>query len=145
MIYDAPRRSVHLVIDRLGMRFLHWTLAEGRFSWSSSSSAFLALPGFRPSVSARHVEQYLALGTLLLDATWLDGVELVTPGTVLSWDLRAKTLSRHRYWWWDHLRPAASKVDEHEAAEELARTLPPCRGAALSAGRAGRRLAERRP
>jgi len=121
VIYDAPRRSVHLVIDRLGMRFLHWTLAEGRFSWSSSSSAFLALPGFRPSISARHVEQYLALGTLLLDATWLDGVELVTPGTVLSWDLHAKTLSRYRYWWWDHLRPAASKVDENAAAEELAR------------------------
>ena len=121
VIYDVACQSVHLVADRLGMRFLHWTLAGGRFAWSSASSAFLALPGFRPSVSARQVEQYLALGHLQLDATWLDGVELVTPGTVLSWDLRAKTLSRDRYWWWDHLKPAANRVDMREAAEELAR------------------------
>jgi len=121
VIYDAPRRSVHLVIDRLGMRFLHWTLAGGRFAWSSSSSAFLALPGFTPSVSARRVEQFLALGHLQLDATWLDGVELVSPGTVISWDMRTKTLGRHRYWWWDHLKPAASAPDMRVAAEELAR------------------------
>lgn len=121
VIYDEPRRLVHLVADRLGMRFLHWTIAEGRLAWATSSSAFLALPGFSPAVPARRVAQFLGVGNLLLDGTWLHGVELVSPGSVLTWDCRALTLSRQRYWWWDRIKRVEGRVDGRAAAAELAR------------------------
>lgn len=120
VVYDRSRRAVHLVADRLGLRFLHWTVAGGRLAWASQSSAFLALPGFSPSVSQRTVDQFLNIGNLLCDATWLEGVESVPPGTVLSWDLRERRLTRTRYWWWDHIKPLG-RPDLREVADELGR------------------------
>jgi len=120
VVYDRARRAVHLISDRLGMRFLHWTVAGGRLAWASQSSAFLALPGFAPSVAQRTMDQFLSIGNLLGDATWLEGVECVSPGTVLSWDLRERRLSRTRYWWWDHIKPLG-RPDPREVADELGR------------------------
>ena len=86
--YDCRRGLVHLFCDRLGLRLLHWTVAGGRLAWASQSSALLALPGFRAEVSPRRVAQFLGLGNLLCDATWLEGVESVSRGRCSPGGLR---------------------------------------------------------
>ena len=122
-IYDAARGLVHLVSDRLGMRYLQWTVVRGRFAWSSSGSAFLALPGFAPRVPPERVEQFLGAGSLFGDASWLEGVELVPPGTLLTWDIEARRLQRRQYWWWDRIERLSPAPSLHEAADELGRRL----------------------
>ena len=118
-MYDEACGVVHVIVDRLGMRFIHWTVVDGCFAWATSSSAFLALPGFAVRVPARRVAQFLGVGNLVLNGTWMEGVELVPPGMVLSWDCRTGSLSRQRYWWWDHIKRVDGKVDRRAAAEEL--------------------------
>jgi len=120
VVYDEACRTVHVIVDRLGMRFIHWTIVDGCFAWATSSSAFLALPGFTARVPARRVAQFVGVGNLTLDGTWMQGVELVPTGTVLSWDCHTGSLSRRRYWWWDHIKRVDGKVDRRAAAEELA-------------------------
>jgi len=120
VVYDEARGVVHVIVDRLGMRFIHWAVVDGCFAWATSSSAFLELPGFAARVPARRVAQFLGVGNLMLDSTWMDGVELVPPGTVLSWDCQTGSLSGQRYWWWDHFKRVNGRVDRWAAAEELA-------------------------
>ena len=120
VLYDEVRGTVHVIVDRLGMRYIHWTVVDGCFAWATSSNAFLALPGFAARVPSRRVAQFLGIGTLVLDGTWMEGVELVSPGTVLSWDCQRGSLSRYRYWWWDRIKRVDAKIDRRAAAEELA-------------------------
>ena len=120
VVYDEACGAVHVIVDRLGMRFIHWTGVDGCFAWATSSTAFLALPGFTPRVPARRVAQFVGVGNLTLDGTWMEGVELVPAGTVLSWDCHTGSLSRRRYWWWDHIKRVDGRVDRRAAAEELA-------------------------
>lgn len=121
VVYDAGRGRVHLIADRFGARFLFWTIAEGRLVWATHVGAMVEAPGFSPRIDERAVTQFLELGQLLGERSWLADVETLPMGSVVTFDLATRAATRHRYWWWDRLRPAAGRVNEPEAAEELGR------------------------
>ena len=98
-IYDSKRQVVHLVTDRFGLRHLYWVVHEGGFFWTSEVKAVVALPGFRVKIDRRAVDQFFGPGYLLEDRTWFEGVQLLSSGTVLTWDIRARSLQKRRYWW----------------------------------------------
>jgi len=56
------------------------------------------------------------------DETWLRGVELVPAATVITWDIASASIARkHRYWWWNEIKPLTGKIDEDLLTEELGR------------------------
>lgn len=119
--HDADAGTVSLIADRLGHRFLFWAVVDGMLVWSTMLGSLIAVPGFEPRIDSRAVREFAHFGHLLKDRTWFVGVEAVSPGTVLTFDLRTGRVSRRRYWWWDELRRLDSPPDEAEAARELAR------------------------
>ncbi len=120
VIYDSRRHVVHLVTDRFGLRHLYWTVHEGGLFWTSEVKAVLALPGFRVKIDRRAVDQFFGPGYLLEDRTWFEGVQLLSSGTVLTWDIKEGSLQTRRYWWWDEIRKRKD-LTLRDAAEEMGR------------------------
>ncbi|MBC7228960.1 MAG: hypothetical protein H5T74_01015 [Actinobacteria bacterium] len=123
VVYDSELKRIHLITDRYGLRFLFWTMHEGRLAWASEAKAMLALPGFVPKIDLVAVREFMELGYLLGDRTWFEGVSLVPPGSVLTYDIGTRSLEISRYWWWDEIKPVSGRVDEREMAEEMGRLL----------------------
>lgn len=121
VIYDSINQTVHLITDRYGLRHLYWTVFNGNIAWSSEVKAILELPGFTPIIDKRAIGEFIRIGYLLEDRTWFEGVELISPGTILTWDIRKKILNRQRYWWWNEIKPYEDSINEEEIAEELGR------------------------
>lgn len=121
VIYDQARGKVLLISDRYGLRHLFWTSANGEFAWSSEVKAMLAVPNFKPKIDPVSLDNFLRVGNLLGDRTWFDGVELLSAGTVLIWNLNERSLDKYRYWSPDEIKQLSGRTDEVELAEELGR------------------------
>ncbi len=119
VIYDTRKKSVHLVSDVFGFRYLYWTLHKGCLAWASETKAMLALPGFEPKIDRQSVADFMNEEQMLGDRTWFENVEVLPAGTVLTWDLGKRSCSKRRYWSWSDLDPLRGHVDEDEIAEEL--------------------------
>jgi len=119
VVYDSRRRRLHLVCDRHGLRPLYWTRTRHGVAWATESKAFLALPQCDLRVDPVSVQQFLAVGYLLGNRAWFEGVELVPPGTVLTWDIAQHVLAKRRYWWWDRIEPTTVGRAEDELADEV--------------------------
>lgn len=121
VIYDSNQKKIHLITDALGLRQLYWIVRDGCLVWGSEVKAMLALPNFHPKIDSRALDEFLSVGHLLGDRTWFEGVELLPSGTVLTWDIKQRSIKKQRYWWWDEIRPLAGRIDEGEVVEELGR------------------------
>ena len=120
VIWDRSQQRLHLTTDRYGSRQLFWTRAGNGVAWASESKAFLAMPGFEPKIDPTAVSQFLAVGYLLGERTWFEGVELVPPASVLTWDARSSAVTVERYWWWDRIPKREGSLDTRELADEMA-------------------------
>jgi asparagine synthase (glutamine-hydrolysing) len=118
-IYDRTLKRVHLISDRYGLRHLYWTEHRGGVAWASEVKAFLALPGFEPTISQRAVDEFIAAGHLLENRTWFERVALLDSGSVYTYDLTRRTGSMRRYWWWDEIRPVDVSIPEVVAADRI--------------------------
>lgn len=123
VIYDSKNSKVHLITDRYGLRHLYWTSRHGGLAWGSELKAMLALPDFRPEIDRIALGHFVREGFVPDNRTWFEGVTLLAPGTVLSWDLRQNTICTTKYWGWESIRQISGKIDEIEIADELARLL----------------------
>lgn len=121
VIYDSLKQNVHLFNDRHGLRPLYWLEYAGRLVWSSEAKAMLALRGWEAKIDPLAVKQFFKIGYLLEGRSWFQGVELLSSGSILTWDLRENKLRKHRYWWWNEIRPLTNGINRIEIAEELGR------------------------
>ncbi len=80
-IWDRAQRALHLVRDRLGIKPLYWSLAQGRLLFGSELKALRACPGFAPSVDRGAMAAYLRLGYVPAPHSIYGGVSKVQPGT----------------------------------------------------------------
>jgi len=121
VIYDAHKKQVHLLSDRYGMRQLYWTVYDQELVWGSEVKAMLGLLGYTPKIDRVSVEQFMTLGQVLGERSWFEEVRILPAGTVLTWDMKERTITRKRYWWWDSIKEQAGELKEDEIAEELGR------------------------
>ncbi len=121
VIYDSRKQKVHLLNDRYGLRHLYWLVHAGNLVWSSEAKAMLALPGWQPKIDPLAVKQFFSIGYLLEDRSWFQGVELLSSGSVLTWDIRERRFHKQRYWWWDEIKPLTGRINRFEIADELGR------------------------
>lgn len=121
VIYDKSRGLVHLIADRYGLRYLFYSVRGDQLAWAPETKAFLSVPGFSPAVDTEAVQNYFQYGHMTKDETWYKDVKLLDSGTVLTWNLKTKSASKHRYWWWSEIQPLPEKIDQDEIADELGR------------------------
>lgn len=119
-VWDAPRRKLVLVRDRMGKKPLLYWEHQGELGFASEHLALLASMPERPSVSLNALREYLRLGFVPAPHDAFDGVQKVPPGNVLVWSEGRSQLVRY---WSAPTTAAPLKIGETEAVEELRRLL----------------------
>ncbi len=112
-LWDAQERTLHLARDRYGIKPLYYGRAGNSLLFASEVKAFLAHPEFAAKVSAPGLVEYLTFQNYFTDRTLFDGVQVVEPGTVLTFVSGRETPTLRPFW--DY-----SFVEQHSAGDEAA-------------------------
>ena len=85
-IWDAPRRKLVLVRDRVGIKPLYYTVHAGRLVFGSEIKSILAVPGIPREMDLDAFNAYLTLQYVPGPATMLKGISKLPPGHWLVWE-----------------------------------------------------------
>jgi len=96
-IWDARRRLLTLVRDRLGIKPLYLAQQEGALVFGSEIKALRQLPGVGRRARPEAIAQYLAFTHAVDDLTWFEGIERVPPGGLVTASVEDGV--RRRQWW----------------------------------------------
>jgi asparagine synthase (glutamine-hydrolysing) len=120
-LWDAKRRRLLLVRDRVGIRPLFVQRDGNRVLFASEVKAILAVSTQTPRLDIEGLAQIFTFWTTVGERTAYDGVRSLPPGCMLSIEDGRETLTR--YWNWEYpVRSELSGMSMQEAAQEL-RTL----------------------
>jgi len=95
-IWDANRRRLLLARDRLGIKPLYWTVANGRLLFGSEIKAILASGLVRAEANEAALPELLSTRYLSGTETLFKGIHRLLPGHVLVFDRGAVTTKQ--YW-----------------------------------------------
>lgn len=96
-LFDRKTRTLFLVRDRLGVKPLYWTIADGTLLFGSELRALAAHPAFRPEVDRDAVAAQVRYSYVPAPATIYRGVFKLPPACVLS-IRHGETHRIERYW-----------------------------------------------
>jgi asparagine synthase (glutamine-hydrolysing) len=118
VVYDKKQKKIHLISDRYGFRHLYWTVSGGRLVWGSELKVFILVPGFSPLFDTDAIGEFLTIGHIIGDHTFIQNVEMLSASTALTYDLADSSVVRQRYWWWDEIKsPERSELTNDELLE----------------------------
>ncbi len=95
-LWDRPRRQLLLARDRLGIKPLYYTVADGALLFASEIKALLQVPGVRREVDPIALRSYLRLRYVPGPRTMFQGIFKLQPGHLLT--LRDGRVSVRPYW-----------------------------------------------
>ncbi len=98
---DAARRArVFIARDRLGIKPLYYSTANGAFLFASEVRALMASGWIAPRVAADSLEAFLLFGSVAEPSTLVEGVFSLPPGHSISFQAHAPLaeLRPKRYW-----------------------------------------------
>ncbi|HEX2959961.1 MAG TPA: asparagine synthase-related protein [Chitinispirillaceae bacterium] len=121
VIHDEKKELIVLITDRYGLQHLHWTQNENVFAWASEYKAFTEIPSFKCDINTSSMDDFFKYGYILESKTWLNNVHLLSPATILTFDIRSKKTETRKYWSWNEIKINNSIVDEIECAREWGR------------------------
>jgi asparagine synthase (glutamine-hydrolysing) len=95
-IYDVRRRRLLLARDRLGIKPLHYAVADGRLLFGSEIKPILAVAPELANVDQRALWEYLYFGYIPDPASAFVPIRKLAPGHVLEFE--RGQVSLHQYW-----------------------------------------------
>jgi asparagine synthase (glutamine-hydrolysing) len=117
-IWDARRRSLWLVRDRIGIKPLYYTVRGGKLLFASEIKALLQDPEQKRAVHEEAFYHYLSFLTTPAPQTLFDGIKKLPGGCWLRMDADGQ-VTEQRYWEvWEHTQPLIG-VSEEEIARRL--------------------------
>jgi asparagine synthase (glutamine-hydrolysing) len=119
VIYDRALKSVTIVNDRYGLRYLYIYLSPAGCVWASELKAFRCLPSRSLTIDREAAALFFSKGYLSGNRTWFRDVELLAPGTMLTINCTTNETRALRYW---ECNAIAARSDKHNLPE-LAREL----------------------
>jgi asparagine synthase (glutamine-hydrolysing) len=111
-LWDARRRELWLVRDRIGIKPLYYSIHHNRLTFASEIKALLEDADQRRAVDETALFHYLSFLTTPGPQTLFDGIKKLAPGTWLRVGADGSTTER-RYWdVWDEVSSAPDGEDE---------------------------------
>ncbi len=107
LIYDPDEGTATFFVDRVGARPLYYARGDGTLAFSTNIQTVPAVPGQRLSFSAEYLAEYLYARRTQGTKTPVDGIEQISPATLLSYDPDRDRLDDRQYW-----TPQYDPVDE---------------------------------
>ena len=95
-MWDAPRQTLLLARDALGVKPLYYYCAPGRFLFASELRALLASGMVPRELDATGLDSFLKFGAVQEPITMVRGVRLLPAGSILRWAGQAYRIER--YW-----------------------------------------------
>ena len=116
-VWDARRGRLLLARDRLGIKPLYYTEANGRLVFGSEIKAILQHPDVSARLSLEALSHFLSLKYVPAPATMFDGIQALPPGHLLTCDEDGVRVEE--YWDVSFARDESRAVSEEESAEQL--------------------------
>ena len=79
-IWDRPRRRMFVARDRVGIKPLYWTRAQGGVALGSEIKALFAFPGVERRARPESVVEHLTLRYCAAPRTLFEGIHKLPPG-----------------------------------------------------------------
>ena len=118
-IWDVPRRRLLLARDRLGIKPLYWTVADGRLLFGSEIKAILESGLVKAQPNEAAIPELLSTRYLSGAETLFKGIYRLLPGHVLVYE-DGNVATRM---WWDvpagRRRPDVDRLSDAEAVAEF--------------------------
>ena len=83
-VWDRRHRSLSLVRDRLGIKPVYWSLADGQMMFASELKALRGVPGFDPELDRQSLAAFLRYSYVPAPRSIFRGVHKLKPGTILT-------------------------------------------------------------
>ncbi|MET7715318.1 asparagine synthetase B [Streptomyces sp. NPDC005407] len=135
-VYDPRAGKLFLARDRLGEKPLYWRLDGGRLAFASEVTT---LTGYGAAPLVLRPEM-LAIETPVGVDTPFQGIQLLAPATLLTYDVATGSLDQHTYWTLTDRQPFTGTYREALAkysvvlAEQVPLRAPACDFALLLSG-----------
>lgn len=117
-VWDDPKRCLHLVRDRFGVKPLYYANVAGTLTFGSEIKAILAADGVQARVDFAGLHQFLYYGTALASNTMYEGVRKLLPGHILTADERGARCAPYA-----SIPHPQDVLDDFETATETVRCL----------------------
>jgi asparagine synthase (glutamine-hydrolysing) len=119
VIYDRTKKTVTMVNDRYGLRYLYIFRSPAGCAWASELKAFRCMPSLSCAIDREATAQFFSKGHLLGNRTWFRDVELLAPGTMLTIKCVSGETSALHYWEWKAIAARNENHNLPELAHEL--------------------------
>jgi asparagine synthase (glutamine-hydrolysing) len=117
-LWDAKKRQLWLIRDRIGIKPLYYSIHHGRITFASEIKALLEDEEQERSVDEQALYYYLSFSATPAPLTLFSGIHKLAPSTWLRVGADGQ-VQEHRYWdVWDHTQPLTN-ASEEEIAERL--------------------------
>lgn len=118
-LFDRSTRRLSLVRDRLGVKPLYWTIADGTLLFGSELRALMAHQSFRRDVDPNAIASVVRYSYIPAPATIFRGTYKLPPGSILTAQLGAE-VKIDRYWsLLDSAGAPSTALNREEAVERL--------------------------
>jgi asparagine synthetase B (glutamine-hydrolysing) len=121
VVWDVAQKSGLLITDRLGSRMLFCAEDGPRFVFASEAKGVIAGRHTPTRPGGIGLFQLLASGTTYGDRTWLEGVRVVPPGTIVRFE--PPLPPRQQRWFKLVFRESGPEMSEDSYVEGFARKL----------------------
>lgn len=118
-LWDAPRKKLVLVRDRLGIKPLYHTTVDGMFLYASEAKQFLQYEGFRAEMNPAAVNRMFTYRTIPGTDTMFKGVTKLLPGHMIVFEKGSMTIKKY----WDIEDTEASQASDETYAAGLRQLL----------------------
>ena len=118
-LWDAKKRELWLVRDRIGVKPLYYSLQGNKITFASEIKAILQDGEQKRAVHEEALYHYLSFLTTPAPQTLFDGILKLPGGCWLKISADGQ-MRQERYWdAWDHVNPLTEQTDEEIAARLL--------------------------
>lgn len=112
----ANKNCSYVVRDRLGIKPLFYYKNDNGYIFSSEVKSILSLAKQKFALNKRTVSSYLSFRYSILDETFFDGIQNLTPGSYLH--ITEQGTSQHKYWQLaDHVEENEDKGEQYYLAK----------------------------
>lgn len=118
VLYDRLEHCLTIASDRYGLRPLYIMHDMAGVGFAGEVKALLKLPHAKLTIDRQAIAEWFSFGQLLGDTTWIEGVKLFPPGTVMQ--ISRRGVVTDSYWSWSHISQQKAS-SEMEFVEELGR------------------------
>ena len=116
-VWDSRKRRLLLARDRLGIKPLYYSRADGRLVFGSEIKAILQHPSVQIRMNLESLNHFLSLKYVPAPLTMFEGIHALPPGCLLTCD--ANGVTERRYWDLSFAQRRCGCETEEAIAEQL--------------------------